>query len=100
MAAAVARIRKGVYGNPGVVQRGVELGLGAGLIASETVRSGESLRRVVPDQRPSFRQRLRLAYAENPVRGMVLALLVLLALGFLVVGVVALGGPFLEWVLG
>ncbi|MFB6126226.1 MAG: hypothetical protein ABEJ79_02860 [Halolamina sp.] len=52
------------------------------------------------DQRPSFRQRLRVSYAENPIRGMMLLLLLVLALGFLVAGVVVLGGPALDAALG
>ena len=52
------------------------------------------------DQRPSFRRRLRVSYAENPIRGMMLLLLLALALGFLIAGIVVLGGPALEAVLG
>lgn len=40
-----------------------------------------------PVRELSFGQRLRLAFAERPLRGLVVLFLLLLALGFLVAGV-------------
>lgn len=66
---------------------------------AETDRGPGVLRPGVPDEGSTFRQRLRLSYEENPIRGMMLLLLLVLAAGFLVAGIVAFWQPILEWFL-
>lgn len=46
---------------------------------------------------PTFRERLGLAARRSPVRGLVVALLLLLSLGFLVAGVVAFRRRIQSW---
>lgn len=50
-----------------------------------------------PSERdPGFREQVRLAFVRSPMRGLVIAFLLLLALGFLVAGVVEFWGAIVD----